>query len=156
LWCETLAQLSSADALGLRIFCGHGSGEEMKGYLGSVIYQFLSEMIKGSSPVIWGDGSQMRDFIHIDDMIDGIIKSMDVNNFKILNLASGYSYNYNYVVYTINQLLRTDLSPKYMDKPKNYVDKTLADVTLMRATLDLDPRPLYAGLKQFTEYLQKN
>ena len=39
---------------------------------------------------VWGDGKQMRDFIHIDDCVDGVIKTMDkINDSSAINLSTG-------------------------------------------------------------------
>jgi len=152
--CESIAQYSSVDTLGLRIFCGYGCGEEMKRCLGSVVYLFLKNMMNGKNPVIWGDGYQMRDFIYIDDIIEGIIGAINITGIKVLNLASGTSVTYNELVKVINRVLGTEIQPMYVEKPLGYVDKTFADISLMRSTLKLSLTSLEGGIKLFSEYLR--
>lgn len=152
-WCENMAQDSSIDSVCLRIFCGYGPGEEMKGSLASVLYQFLSMMMRGESPVIWGDGSQMRDFIYIDDIIKGILASSTFANGPVINIASGFSYSYTYVISLINKILGADITPTFVDKPRDYVEKTFANNDLMKNVLKVEPRPLHIGIKQFIEHI---
>ena len=154
-WCENMAQDLNVETLGLRIFCGYGAGEEKKGYLGSVVYQFLKEMRMGRAPVIWGDGSQKRDFIYITDIVEGIIRSMKVNSgVKVLNLASGSSHSYLEVVKVINRVLGSDLEPIFQEKPEGYVESTFADVKLMKQVLKLNPLDLRSGIEEFEDWLR--
>lgn len=152
-WCESMANYPSTTAIGLRIFCGYGPGEEMKGYLGSVLYQFLCKMMKGKSPVIWGDGTQMRDFVYIDDLVNGILASAVLEGIPFVNLASGSSTSYNELVRIINVVLGSDISPVYVEKPENYIEKTFANVELMKIALGVKPRSLAEGIRQFSSYL---
>ena len=160
LQCEEMALDSVANSVGLRIFAGYGPGEERKGELGSVIYQFLKEMILGKPPTIWGDGTQTRDFIYIEDIIDGIISATRGFVPSIVNLGSGESFSFNKVVGVINDCLKTmygmtDTQPIYIEKPKSYVEDTLADITLMKKTLNITPRPLEVGIFNFIDYLKE-
>ena len=152
-WCEYVVQVSKVNAIGLRIFCAYGDGEEMKGYLSSVLCQFLKDVMNRRSPLIWGDGSQTRDFIYIDDLIEGILGSAMLEGFPFMNLGSGVSTDYNDLVKIINKVLGSDIAPQYIERPKNYVLKTFADTHLMRLTLGLIPRSLEDGISRFVEYM---
>lgn len=153
-WCESMAQSPKVNSVGLRIFCGYGTGEEMKGNLASVLYQFLIRMMKGKSPIIWGDGSQTRDFIFIEDMVNGILASAVLKGIPFVNIASGVSTSYNDLVKLINEILETDLIPTYVDKPDNYVVKTSANIDLMKFILGVKPRSLDVGIEQFIEHIE--
>lgn len=156
LQCEEMAIDSKAECVGLRIFTGYGPGEERKGESGSAILQFLKEMLQEKPPTIWGDGTQARDFIYIEDIVDGILSA--INSFvpSIVNLGSGKSFSFNEVIGIINRCLKTDTKAIYIEKPKSYVEVTLADVSLMRKTLNIDPRPLEDGILNFIDYLKEN
>jgi len=153
LQCEEMAKDSKVESVGLRVFTGYGPGEEKKGERGSVIYQFLKEMIQGNSPIIWGNGTQARDFIYIEDIVDGMLSA--INSFvpSIVNLGSGKSFSFNEVVEIINCCLKTDTKPIYVEDKKPRVETTLADVSLMRKTLNINPRPLEEGILNFIDYL---
>lgn len=153
--CEYLADRFTVSNIALRIYCGYGSGEEMKGYLASVLYQFLSRMMRGKSPIIWGDGLQVRDFVHIDDIVRVVLRCLTMKVSAKVNVASGVSYSYNDLVALINEVLGTNISPRYVAKPFRYVDKTYADITYMRSILGVEPKPLKEGVKQFSEYLSR-
>ena len=107
-----------------RIFTGFGPREELKGELASVVYHFLSEMMAGRSPVIWGDGEQTRDFVYIDDIIDNILLDFQFDT-GIKEIGTGISYSLNTVVNMINLYLGTDIQPEHIDKPQQYIENTI-------------------------------
>jgi nucleoside-diphosphate-sugar epimerase len=107
--------------LGLRIFPVYGPGEKR-----TAIYQWCYDMKKGKRPIIWGDGKQKRDFIHIDDVIESIInlsaigQSESKRNKGIMDLGGGKPVSFNKVVNTINRILDSNLKPIYKSAPKGY------------------------------------
>jgi len=109
--------------LGLRIFAGYGIGEAHKREYASIIYKFAKAMKRGERPVIWGDGTQTRDFIYIDDIINAIIKYKDVEGF--LDVGTGISTSFNTIVKIINEKLGTHIEPLYKEKPDFYVEHTI-------------------------------
>lgn len=156
LWSEYLVTTNKVNSIGLRIYCGYGNGEEAKGSLASVLCKFMKNMRMGISPIIWGNGFQTRDFIHVDDIVKGIIKSMSLKDSHIINLASGTSINYNNLVKLINKTIGTDIIPKYAKKPDNYVVLTIANIDLMKKLLKFKAISLEKGIQKFYEYLLKS
>ena len=59
--------------LGLRIFMAYGPGEELKGIRASPISLFIQDILKGKSPIVYGDGTQTRDPIFIEDLTEIIL-----------------------------------------------------------------------------------
>jgi UDP-glucose 4-epimerase len=152
LTCETLAKkyFNEVPSIGLRIFAGYGPGEEHKGHFASVITLFLKSIMNNQAPIIYGNGTQKRDFIYIDDIIDAIIASAKVNvKNTIINVGSGKSYSFNEVLDMISNLLNKKVEPIYISKPVNYLENTLADITKMRKILKISPISLKEGLKRY-------
>ncbi len=136
--------------VGLRIFAGYGPGEEHKGDYASVVTLFLESIIKGESPIIYGDGTQCRDFVYIDDVVDAIIASAEKNiRNEVINVGSGKRYAFNDVLNIINYKLDKDIMPHYIDKPVNYLENTLADVEKMKKMLNIFPRDLDEGIEKY-------
>lgn len=120
------------NALGLRILAGYGPGENHKGKIASVIYSFCRDMVSGKSPVIWGDGSQRRDFIFIDDIVD-IILTLTINcQEPVVNVGTGKDISFKEITLLINKYLSKNIKPVYIKRPKLYLEKTLADTHLLR------------------------
>ena len=110
------------NTLGLRIFAGYGPGESHKQEYASIVYKFCKVMKRGERPVIWGDGTQTRDFIYIDDIVDATIKYRDVSGF--MDIGTGVSRSFNDVVKIINEKLALNVKPIYKNKPDFYIEHT--------------------------------
>lgn len=121
---EEIAQGYNIKSLGLRIAASYGPGEGHKGEYASIVYQWCKQMKNGERPVIWGDGTQTRDFIYIDDVIDNIMELADKKTDGIYEIGTGINTSLNEVVATINKVLETDIKPVYIDKPDSYIQET--------------------------------
>jgi len=151
LTCEHVARLYSGkiSIVGLRIFAGYGPGEEHKGDFASPITLFLKSIIEDKRPLVYGNGTQSRDFVYIDDVVEAVIRSVERDVVGIVNVGSGKAYSFNEVIDCINQSLGRNIKPIYVDKPVNYLEKTLADTRKMREILDLNPLTLKEGLRKY-------
>lgn len=148
--CERMARHSNAYTAGLRIFAGYGPGEEHKGEYASVVTLFLNMIKEGKRPTIYGDGTQTRDFVYIDDIVDGILAAATHRPmFPIINIGTGTSTTFNELVEILNKYLNKDLKPIYVPKPKSYVQETKAQTGTMKRCLGIKPRPLKRGLMHY-------
>jgi len=133
LYIERLAKLyhmlHKVNSIGLRFFSVYGFHEKAKGKYANVVSQFLWKMMKGEAPVIYGDGSQTRDFIFVKDVVDACIKAMEADvECDIFNVATGVETSFNQLVDLLNEILGTNIKPKYVENPiKNYVERTCGD-----------------------------
>jgi len=151
--CEHIARLYSdaVPSVGLRIFAGYGPGEAHKGNIASVITLFLECITKNSKPIIFGDGTQSRDFVYIDNILEAALKSLENNYTGIINVGSGESHTFNEIVLLINTLLDKNVQPHYVEKPTLYFEHTLADITKMKNVLEISPISLEEGLKRYLD-----
>jgi UDP-glucose 4-epimerase len=153
LMCEHLARLYSDQipSVGLRIFAGYGPGEEAKGRIASVITLFLRAILNDERPVIYGDGQQSRDFIYIHDIVEATLKVAETNFVGVINVGSGKSYTFNEVVKLINELLGKNIKPIYVDRPKRYLERTLASRKRQDKIIGIKPMTLEVGLRKYLE-----
>jgi UDP-glucose 4-epimerase len=127
--CESIAAKSNAETLGVRIFAGYGPGEIAKRDYASVITLFLRDMMDGKPPVVFGDGSQKRDFIFITDIIDLILASAETEQ-GVIEAGSGEPFSFNHIIQVINETIGKNIQPIYQGKPDNYIEETKAGITL--------------------------
>ena len=153
--CENLARSynDTVNSIGLRIFAVYGPGEETKKNLSSVINLFLEDVKNNKNPVIFGDGTQTRDFIYIDDVITAIINATELPQQGIINVGSGIPTSFNQVIEKINKIIGKKLNPEYIKKESNYVEKLQADTRLMENVLKINPIPIELGMSKFAKYL---
>ena len=153
--CENLAHSynDTVNSIGLRIFAVYGPGEEAKQNLSSVVNLFLEDVKNSREPVIFGDGTQTRDFIYVDDAISAIINSTELPQQGIINVGSGISTSFNLVIEKIGNIVEKKIKPVYVKKESNYVEKLQADTKLMESTLKIHPLSIELGISKFAKYL---
>lgn len=120
--------LYGLDIAAMRFFSVYGPKEEAKKDYANLISQFMWLIEKGERPVIYGDGTQKRDFVFVEDVVQALINASAVKGFNVYNVGTGKSYTINSMVEKLNKKLGTNVKPKYIKMPiKNYVHETLAD-----------------------------
>jgi UDP-glucose 4-epimerase len=130
---ELYYRLHGVDYAALRLFSVYGPHEEAKKGYGNIISQFLWALRAEKTPVIYGDGTQTRDFIYVKDVVDAMILASKKGT-GIFNVGTGRSHSFNQVTELLNEKLGTERKPEYRENPiKNYVMHTLADATRMNA-----------------------
>ncbi|MEM1507299.1 MAG: NAD-dependent epimerase/dehydratase family protein [Candidatus Bathyarchaeia archaeon] len=129
--------LYNVKSVGLRLFSVYGPKEQHKGEYANIVSQFLWMIQRDEPPVIFGDGTQTRDFIHVSDVVEAFLLAAEGNfDYEIFNVGTGVAHSFNDVINVINRLLMKDVKPIYKPNPiKNYVHHTLADVTKAKEVL---------------------
>ena len=130
---------------GLRFFSVYGPNELHKGKYANNITQFLWDLNANRSPVIYGDGKQTRDFVHVDDVVSALKlaafsdhKLLDCN---IVNVGRGVNASFNAIIKTLNERLGKDIRPTYLSNPiPNYVYNTKADISKAKHLLRWEPK----------------
>jgi len=128
-------------SVGLRFFSVYGPHEQAKGNFANIVHQFYWKMKDGESPVIYGDGTQTRDFTHVDDIVQACLKAMDSDvEYDFINVGTGEETTFNEVVELLNEKLGKSIEPEYEENPiKNYVERTHADISKAEKLLDYEP-----------------
>ena len=138
---ELYHRLHGVPSAGMRFFSVYGPREESKKQYANMVSQFLWQMRRGEEPVIYGDGSQTRDFIHVHDVVRALRLAMASDFQGVLNVGTGRACSFNEVIGMINTELGTDIKQKYVENPiKNYVRDTLADTSKCREALGFQAR----------------
>ncbi|MBP7067369.1 MAG: NAD-dependent epimerase/dehydratase family protein [Methanothrix sp.] len=151
---ELYKRLFDVNSVGMRFFSVYGPKERTKKQYANMVTQFLWEMQEGRSPVIFGDGSQTRDFTYVKDIVRALQLAMDSNYHGVLNAGTGKAYSFNDVIRMLNQKLESAIEPTYTENPiKNYVQHTLADTSKCRAILKFEAQfTLVEGIRRLVDY----
>ena len=130
---------------GLRFFSvyqGYGGNEAHKGAYANVLAQFADDIANGRSPELYGDGTQTRDFTHVDDIVRGLELAADHQLDGVYNLGTSERYSFNTVVELLNDTLGTSVEPTYVENPipeNVYVHDTCADASKIRDETGWEP-----------------
>jgi nucleoside-diphosphate-sugar epimerase len=124
------SDLYDIDTAALRYFNIFGPRQDPNGEYAAVIPKFISLLLDGDRPVIYGDGEQSRDFTFIDNAVQANILAAerDVTG-EAFNVGCGGRITINELVDTLNDLLDTDINPIYDDPRPGDVRHSHADVS---------------------------
>lgn len=143
---ESMAQCYSTVTLGLRIFPVYGPQEDH-----TVVSQWCRQMARGEAPTVYGDGSQERDFIYIDDAVDQILSLIESPKWssRIVDIGGGRPVSFNSIVQTINDVLGTSLAPQYHPRPASYAEGTVCPNPLpTKVTMEQGVRKILASIEK--------
>ncbi|WP_436933481.1 NAD-dependent epimerase/dehydratase family protein [Halovenus marina] len=150
--------LTTAGMRFFSVYQGYGGAEEHKDEYANVIAQFAEDIANGESPVLYGDGSQTRDFTYVDDIVRGTILAAEHELDGVYNVGTGDAYDFETVVEMINDELGTDIDPEYVENPipeSVYVHDTCADATKLTEATGWEPEiDLETGIERVCEPYQ--
>jgi UDP-glucose 4-epimerase len=81
----------------MRFFSVYGPKEKAKKQYANMVSQFLWEMREGKTPIVFGDGSQTRDFTYVKDVVRALQMAMKSDYHGILNVGTGKAHSFNLV-----------------------------------------------------------
>lgn len=115
----------------LRYFNVYGPRQDYRRSIPPLFSAIIINLLKGTSPHIYGDGSKRRDFIYIDDINDFHLQCMEnaETTGKVFNLGSGINYSVNEIYDIIKGLLNTEIQPIYLDDLPGEAFENLADIS---------------------------
>lgn len=135
---EMYSKVYGIDGIVLRIFNVYGPGQS-GGYAG-VISRFIDRVSTGEPPIIYGDGLQTRDFIHVWDVCIAFEKALTYESgYSVFNIASGKSISINELANLIIKLSGLDLEPLYSDARPGDIRQSRADISRAREALGFEP-----------------
>ncbi len=147
---ELYKMLFDVNSVGMRFFSVYGPKEEAKKQYANMVTQFLWEMRDGKTPVIFGDGSQTRDFTYVKDVVRALQLAMKSDYHGILNVGTGKAYSFNEVIEILNKNMGLAVKPQHVENPiKNYVQHTLSDTAKAEKVLGFKAKySLEEGVKE--------
>ena len=129
-------------AVVVRPFNTYGPRAHFKGAYGEVIPKFVVRVINGHPPIVFGDGLQTRDFTHVSDTVDGMIRASEADRLigSSVNIARGEEVTVNEIARLVLAACgRDDLSPVHApDRPADH-RRHYADISKARSTLGFAP-----------------
>ena len=132
-YAEYYAHHHGMNMAGLRFFSvyqGFGGNEAHKGEYANTIAQFADAIASGEAPELFDDGTQTRDFTHVNDVARACELAADHELTGVYNVGTEDPYSFNKMVELINEALGTDIDPEYIECPfDGYVHDTCADIS---------------------------
>ena len=151
--CHTYHYLCGMSITCLRFFTVYGPRQRPD----LAIHKF-AKLIEQDEPIpVYGDGTMMRDFTYIDDIVNGIVSAMArCDSFNIYNLGESQPITVNDLIAEIEKALGKKAVREYLPPQPGDVERTYADITKSVKELGYNPSTqIQAGLANFTAWLRK-
>jgi UDP-glucuronate 4-epimerase len=122
------------------------------------ITKFTKLISQGQTIEVYGDGLARRDFTYIDDILDGILKAIDLDcAYEIFNLGESQTTDVNTLIRLLEQRLEKEALVRYLDPVPGDVPVTFANIAKSEAILGYQPQTkLEAGLDKFVTWYRAN
>ncbi len=149
----TLGALYGVETVALRIFNAYGPGQPLPVSYPPVIPQFLRQILGGGSVVIHGNGTQTRDFVYIDDVVQALVAAAKAPaDGQIINVGSGQETSINDLVATLEKVTGKSAHVLYNPQASGGVSRMVADLTRARKLLGYKPRvSLEEGIRRMIQ-----
>lgn len=135
----------------LRYFTVYGEGQRPD----MAFHKFIKNALQELPIEIYGDGSQMRDFTYIDDIIEATILAVNAPSGRIYNIGGGNKCSLEQTINIIKKLINKEVKRVYSHFQKGDVYETEADLTLIESELGFSPKcTLEEGLSNEIRYIK--
>ena len=110
-YCKVFSELYGVKTVSLRYFNVFGPRQDPEGEYAAVIPKFITSMLNNKAPVIFGDGTQTRDFVYVKDVVRANLLAMQSSATGTFNIGSGNGTNLNTLVNCIAGIVDISLPP---------------------------------------------
>lgn len=157
--CLMTGRAYSIPTVALRFFNVYGTRQALSNPYTGVLAIFASRLLNGNPPLIFEDGRQMRDFVHVSDVARACRLALEVEaaSDQVFNIGSGRQYTVLEIARSMAEVLnrkgsQAEITGKYR---VGDIRHCVADITLARRVLGYEPQmPLQRGLLELSSWLE--
>jgi UDP-glucuronate 4-epimerase len=137
----------------LRFFTVYGPAQRPE----MAIHKFTDLLARGETIPMYGDGESRRDYTYVDDIVDGLLATLDLGpGFEILNLGGADTTSLKDLIHWIAEELAVSPRIEYLPTQPGDVPITYADVSKAARLLGYSPKvPIREGLRRFVAWYQE-
>jgi len=168
--CSSYHHVYKVPVIILRQFNTYGPGQILKGFQGysAVVPKFISQVLNGTPPTVYGSGKQSKDFHYIDDLMSAYIlilqkwKELDLFG-QAINFGTGKETSINKLADVILEIASKktgktlDMKPVHLSPRPGEVMQFVADIKLAKKKLGFEPKiTLKEGISKYINWFMKN
>jgi UDP-glucose 4-epimerase len=132
-YCNTFNKVYNLPTVSLRYFNVYGPRQNPNSQYAAVIPKFIKNISSGISPIIYGDGRQTRDFVHVFDVVSANLLAAESEVTGVFNIGSGIEINLNELANIVNECFpRKHIKPEYKKERPGDIKHSLGDITKAR------------------------
>jgi nucleoside-diphosphate-sugar epimerase len=145
-YCQVFCRLYGLETVVLRYFNVFGPRQDPQSQYAAVIPRFIREIMADRSPVIFGDGTQSRDFSYVENVVEANLAACEARKEaagEVFNIACGGRVSLLELVAAINGILGKQIAPTLGAPRAGDIQHSEADVSKAGRLLDWTPRILF-------------
>jgi UDP-N-acetylglucosamine/UDP-N-acetyl-alpha-D-glucosaminouronate 4-epimerase len=154
-YCQAFTHTHGFETVTIRYFNVFGPRQDPNSQYSAVIPLFITAMLAGRQPTVYGDGGQSRDFTYVANVVHGNLLAADAPHVagKVLNVANGRNTTLLELLAALNSFLGTKIEPIFAPARVGDVRESLADISRARQLLGYEPKVDFeAGLRRSIDY----
>jgi dTDP-L-rhamnose 4-epimerase len=156
----TVAPAYGMEPVALRLFNVFGPGQALSNPYTGVIAIFASRLLNGSPPLVFEDGTQRRDFVHVEDVANAFVLALESETAagQVFNIGSGGSITIAEVARELATAMgRADIAPHILGKVRaGDIRHCFADITRARTMLGFEPhRSLHDSINELAVWVRR-
>ena len=161
-YCQVFARVYKLETVSLRYFNVFGPRQDPSSPYSGVISKFVTALLGGETPVIYGDGEQSRDFTYIANVVDANLRAAESNIAgdaigQVINLGIGERVTLNQLLAELQKIIGTNIPARHEEIRAGDVLHSLADISRARELIGYSPLVgLAEGLKQTVAWYREN
>jgi nucleoside-diphosphate-sugar epimerase len=156
---QMFTALYGLETVSIRYFNVFGPRQDPSSPYSGVISLFITALLNGKRPTIYGDGEQTRDFTFVANVVDGVLKAATAPGAsgESINVATGHSISLNQLFSSLCDIFGVKADPLYADPRAGDVRDSLADLGKARRILGYVPTVSFEeGLKQTVAWYRES
>jgi UDP-N-acetylglucosamine/UDP-N-acetyl-alpha-D-glucosaminouronate 4-epimerase len=158
-YCSVFTHVYGLETVSLRYFNVFGPRQDPSSQYSGVISRFMSALLDGSQPVIYGDGEQSRDFTYVSNVVRANLLASESTGAvgSVINIANGERVSLNQLLEIMKSVTgKSGVEAQYLPERPGDVRDSLADLTQARALLGYEPQvDLEEGLRLTLDWWKK-
>ncbi len=156
-YCRVYTTIFGVPSVGLRYFNVFGPRQDPTSQYAAVIPKFITALLSGEKPTVYGDGEQSRDFTYIDNVVQANVLACESERAPghVVNVACGDRFTLNQLLGEIADLLGVPADATYVDSRAGDVKHSLADISAARDLLGYEPGVSFRdGLRRTVDFFK--
>ena len=139
---QTIGRICNIETVALRIFNAYGPGQPLPVSHAPVIPRFFQQILTGGSVVLFGNGSQTRDFVYISDVVDALVAASTASRVDglVINVGSGQETSMNKMVATMEQVTGQTANCIFNPDRESGVSRLTAEISRAQTLLGYRPQ----------------
>jgi len=157
-YCQAFTAAFGLETVVLRYFNVFGPRQDPDSPYSAVIPIFITAILRGRRPVIYGDGRQSRDFVYVENVVEANLLAAHSSGAvgRVLNIGSGRATDLLTLLALLSRLLDKEVQPEFAPPRPGDVRESLADISLAHCLLGYQPRVDFEeGLRRSIGYYRQ-